>query len=139
MSDSVVQATASLQRWFTAFNACDVEGMIADTHFPHRRLSGENDFELFETADDFRANHEKTLVTRNAQGWGYNTAKAIEGVQSGPDKVHLAFTQSRCRPDGTEYHAFPTLWIFTKIDGRWGVQFRSSFLSGSVERGEPVE
>jgi hypothetical protein len=45
-----------------------------------------------------------------------------------PGKSDLAINQSRRRADGSEYNAFPTLWIFTKIDGRWGVQFRSSFL-----------
>ena len=139
MSDSIEEAKASLQRWFTAFNARDVEGMIADTHFPHRRLSGENDFQVWETADDFRANSETSLAARNAQGWGYNVTNSIVAVQSGADKVNLAFNQARCRADGTEYHAFPTLWIFTRIDGHWGVQFRSSFLSGPVERGEAVE
>ena len=138
MSDSIVQAKASLQRWFIAFNAGDVEGMIADTHFPHRRLTGDNQVQGWETADDFRGNSETNLAARKAQGWGYNVTNSIEAVQSGTDKVHLVFDQTRCRPDGTEYHSFPTLWIFTRIDDHWGVQFRSSFLSGSVERGEAV-
>ena len=57
----------------------------------------------------------------------------------GADKVHLAINYARCRADGTEYYAFPSLWIFTRIDGHWGVQFRSSFLSGPGARGEAVE
>ena len=27
-----------------------------------------------------------------------------------------------------EYNVFETLWVFALIGGRWGVQFRSSFL-----------
>ena len=54
-------------------------------------------------------------------------------AQSGPDKVHLAINQSRRRADGTEYNSFPTLWIFTRVGGRWGVQFRSSFLAEPVQ------
>ena len=139
MSDSIVQAKASFQRWLTAFNTRDVEGMIADMHFPHRRLSGENDFQVWEAADDFRANNEISIAARNTQGWGYNVANSIDAIQSGADKVHLAINYARCRADGTEYYAFPSLWIFTRIDDHWGVQFRSSFLSGPVARGEAVE
>ncbi len=103
MSDSIVQAKASFQRWLTAFNTRDVEGMIADMHFPHRRLSGENKFQVWETADDFRANNEISIAARNTQGWGFNVANSIDAVQSGADKVHLAINYARCRANGTEY------------------------------------
>ena len=55
MSDSIEQAKASFNRWNTAFNARDMGGMVAEMHFPHRRLSGENEFQEWRTADDFRA------------------------------------------------------------------------------------
>ena len=58
MSDSIQQAKAALGRWSTAGHARDMEGMIANMHFPHRRLSGENEFQVWETADDFRADNE---------------------------------------------------------------------------------
>ena len=136
MSDSTEQAKASFERWNTAFNARDMDGMIAEMHFPHRRLSGENKFEGWETPDDFRAGGENRTATRNAQGWDHTVATSAEAVQSGTDKVHLAINYSRRRADDTEYCAFPSLWIFTKVDERWGVQFRSSFLGGPVECGD---
>ena len=130
MSDSVEQAIESFERWNAAFNARDMEGMLVEMHFPHRRLSGENNFQVWEIADDFRATGgERTTATLNAEGWDHTATTSIEAVQSGADKVHLAINQSRRHADGIEYNAFPTLWIFTRIDGRWGVQFRSSFLS----------
>ena len=138
MSDSIEQAKASFERWVAAFNARDTEGMIANMHFPHQRLSGENKFQVWETADDFRADDVLRTAARNAQGWGYNVANSIEAVQSGADKVHLAINYSRRRADGTVYYTFSSLWIFTRIDELWGVQFRSSFLSGPVERGGNV-
>ena len=139
MSDSVDQAKASFERWNAAFNARDMDGMVAEMHFPHRRLSGENEFQVWETADDFRATRgENMTASLNAQGWDHTATTSIEAVQSGEDKVHLAIQQSRRRADGTEYNAFPTLWIFTRIDRRWGVQFRSSFLSEPVQPGGNV-
>ena len=134
MSESVDQAMASFERWNAAFNARDMDGMIAEMHFPHRRLSGENEFQVWMADDDFRATRgENMTASLNAQGWDHTATTSIEAVQSSANKVHLAIIQSRRRADGTEYNAFPTLWIFTRIDGRWGVQFRSSFLSEPVQ------
>jgi len=133
MSGPIEEAKASFQRWNSAFNAGDVEAAIAEMHFPHRRLSGDNEFQVWRTPDDFRATRgESLLVHLSAQAWHHTETTSIEAVQSGPDKVHLAINQSRRHADGAEYNAFPTLWIFTKINGRWGVQFRSSFLSEPV-------
>ncbi|MCH8310519.1 MAG: hypothetical protein IIB17_08500 [Chloroflexi bacterium] len=134
MSDSVEQAKASFKRWNDAFNARDRDGMVAEMHFPHRRLSGENKFQVWETADDFWASSGDNLTASlKAEGWNHTATTSIEAAQSGEDKVHLAINQSRRHADGTEYNAFPTLWIFTRIDGHWGVQFRSSFLSGAAQ------
>ena len=133
MTDSIEQAKAAFERWNAAFNARDTDAMVAEMHFPHRRLNGQNQFEVWETADDFRTTRgENMTASLSAQGWDHTATKSIEAVQAGPDKVHLAINQSRRRADGTEYNAFPTLWLFTRIDGRWGVQFRSSFLSEPV-------
>ena len=133
MSDAIERAKASFSRWNTAFNARDMDAMVAEMHFPHRRLSGENEFQVGRTEDDFRATRgDNTTASLNAQAWGHTATTSIEAVQSGADKVHLAIIQSRRRADGSEYNAFPTLWIFTMINDRWGVQFRSSFLSEPV-------
>ena len=133
MSDAIDKAKAAFERWNTAFNTGDMDRVIAEMHFPHRRLSGDNEFQVWQTEHDFRAIHGETFIAQlNAEGWDHTVTTSIEAVQSGPDKVHLAINQSRRRADGAEYNAFPTLWIFTKINGRWGAQFRSSFLSDPV-------
>ena len=66
------------------------------------------------------------------EGWCVTVTKSIAAVQSSDQKVHLVIRQSRQRKDGTEYNGFDTLWVFTKINGKWGVQFRSSFLANAV-------
>ena len=134
MSDSIEQATASFNRWKDASQARDMDAVVAEMHFPHRRLSGINEFEVWRTADDYRATRGETLTAHlSSQGWDHTATTSIDAVQSSPDKVHLAIGQSRRQADGTEHNSFPTLWIFTKINGRWGVQFRSSFLSEAVQ------
>ena len=53
MSDSIEQAQASFERWNRAFNTQDMEGVLAEMHFPHSRLSGVNEFQVWDTPDAF--------------------------------------------------------------------------------------
>jgi len=133
VTDPASEAMASFRRWNDAFNARDTEAQVAEMHFPHRRLATDNQFQVWETAGDFRAPQDGMTERLAAEGWDHTTSLSVEAVQAGPDKVHLAIRQSRQRADGSEYNGFDTLWLFTKIDGRWGVQFRSSFLANAVQ------
>ena len=128
MTDSAQEAIAAFHRWNDAWNATDIETQISQMHFPHLRLAGNNDFQSFESSNAFRVAQEGVAARLSAEGWHHTSTLSIEPVQVGPAKVHLAIRQSRQYADGTEYTGFDTLWIFTKVDGRWGVQFRSSFL-----------
>lgn len=133
MADPGAEAVAAFRRWNDAFNARDTELQITEMHFPHVRLSGANTLHYWETADDFRAQQASLTERLNAEGWDHTSTLSSEPVQTGEQKVHLAIRQSRQRADGSEYNGFDTLWIFTKLEGRWGVQFRSSFLANAAE------
>ena len=128
MTDSSQEAIAAFHKWNDAWNEGDIEIQISQMHFPHLRLSGNNDFQSFEVANDFRVAQKGVSAKLIAEGWHHTSTLSIDAVQAGPEKVHLVIRQSRQHADGTEYNGFDTLWIFTKIDGRWGAQFRSSFL-----------
>ena len=72
MSDAIEQAKASFERWNTAFNARDMDGTVAEMHFPHRRLSGDNEFQVWRTEDDYRATRGESLMAHlNAQAWDH--------------------------------------------------------------------
>ena len=129
MMDSIQEATDSFHRWNNAWNTGNVEKQIREMHFPNVRLDGENRFEMLETADEFWAQQASITARLEEEKWHQTSTLSIHATQAGPEKVHLVIRQSRQHADGIEYHGFNTLWIFTKIDGRWGVQFRSSFLS----------
>jgi len=127
MGDPAGEAIESFHKWNDAFNSRDTETQVAHMHFPHLRLAG-NRFQLWETPDDFRAGQGDLTVRLKAESWHYTETMSVKTVQSNREKVHLVIRQSRRDVNGVEYNGFDTLWIFTKIDGRWGVQFRSSFL-----------
>jgi hypothetical protein len=128
MKGSAKEAVASFRRWMVAFNTRDTEAQLAEMHFPHLRLA-QNRFQRWKTIDNFRVTQEMVTRRLNEEGWHHTASLSINLVQVGVDKVHLVIRQSRQREDGTEYNGFDTLWIFARLNGRWGVQFRSSFLT----------
>ena len=132
MNDPAREAIETFKRWAAAFNARDADAMVAEMHFPHMRLAG-TEFQTWKTSEDFHRVQDSMTEMLQEEGWHTTVTKSIEAVQMGPEKVHLVIRQSRQRADGTEYNGFDTLWIFTKIDSRWGVQFRSSFLANAVQ------
>ena len=98
MPDAIEQAKASFGRWNNAFNARDMEGMVAEMHFPHRRMAGDNEFQVWRTEADFRATRgDNATASLAAQKWHHTATTSIEVVQSSADKVHLAINQSRRR------------------------------------------
>ena len=126
MPDPVDEAIDVFTRWGDAFVAGDVDGMIANMHFPHVRLKG-SDFQTWQTEDDFRASHDQSQRVLQNEGFSSGGPESIDAIQFGPKKVHVAARISRRDTDGAEYKTFETLWIMTMIDGKWGAQFRSTF------------
>ena len=131
MNKSSLEAVESFERWAAAFNSRDADAMIDEMHFPHIRLAG-NEFQTWVTAEDFRDPQDQMTKLLLDEGWYVTVTKSITAVHSSDQKVHLVIRQSRQRKDGTEYNGFDTMWVFTKIKGKWGVQFRSSFLANAV-------
>ena len=68
---------------------------------------------------DFRA--------RATPDWDHSVLDRCEPLAASPDKVHLDVVFSRLRADGRCIETFRSLWVVTRLDGRWGAQLRSSF------------
>ena len=118
------EALGALTQFMDAWNARDLEGMDAAFHFPHVRIASGRIHVLENPAvrnDDFFDRFiEQT-------GWAYSLWDYRRAVQSTDDKVHFAVQFTRYRADDTPIGEYPSMWIVAKIDGRWGVQARSSF------------
>ena len=132
MKVSEQEAISAFHKWQAAWNAGDTETQISLMHFPHIRLDGNNRFQFYKTSNDFRTERQGDAARLNAEGWHHTSTLSIDAVQVGSEKVHVVARQSRQHADGIEYNGFDTLWIFTKIDDCWGVQFRSSFLTNTA-------
>ena len=127
------EAIDCLVRWQDAFNNRDLEGMLREMHFPHYRISSDNMFNVWETREDFSQNHYIMTKALDSEGWVKTISDSFEVFQSGFNKVHIGIKPSRINSTGESYNSFESLWIVTKLDNTWGVQFRSSFLSSVAE------
>ncbi len=133
MTDAVEEAIESYNRWLKGFNTRDRVAMVDELHFPHLRLSGTNQMQVWNTPEDINAAFDEQTRKLKEEGWVRTDSDFIEAIQSGPDKVHLTMIQSRIHRDGGKYNQFQTLWVFIRNGGRWGVKFRSSFLVNATE------
>ena len=112
---------------YDGFNKRDKDICTNLLNYPHIRL-WKNKFSIFNNKKDFLDGFDKQTENLKKEGWSHTVTLSIKVVQSDTNKVHLLLHQSRRNNKDIEYHNFHTLWIMTKIEGKWGIQFRSSFL-----------
>lgn len=121
------EAIEAVHRFIRTFNAQDHTECAKSLNYPHIRLANGR-FSRIESEEQFVEMHiagERHLAD---EGWHHTVLKELQVIHEGEDKVHIAITNDRCHDDGTVYKTFETFWIATKIDGKWGIQFRSSYL-----------
>ncbi len=133
MSDPLSEARATLARWHAALNARDHEARAAEMHFPYVRLASDSRFPEWATPAELIASEDRLTEQLREEGWITAGNASLEAVQVSRDRVHSLLTESCRHADGREYNGFQTPRIFTRRDGRRGLQFRSSFLAGSAQ------
>lgn len=114
-----------LDEFMAAFNARDVEAWIATLQFPHVRIAS-GTVAVFPDAAAFRNNFEFARFAEQT-GWSRSEWSERRVVQAGADKVHLAVRFTRFRAGGSVLAAYDSLYVVTRVAGRWGVQARSSY------------
>jgi hypothetical protein len=113
-----------LDAFMDALNAYDSAGMERCMHYPHPRIAvgkvvvydapGSNPMDLFDRL-------------KKEDGWSYSRWVKREVIQCNDDKAHVALSYTRFRADHSVIGTYESLYILTKMDGRWGIQARSSF------------
>ncbi len=121
---SIDAAMVALDAFMAAFSAQDVEAVRATFHFPHARFH-DGKVTLFINADDFSMGF--FLASADAREWARSVWDERRVIHAGPDKVHFDTQFSRLRADGSVIATYRSIYIVTRIDGRWGIQGRSSF------------
>ena len=120
--DAARAALAVMDAHLAALNAGDGDALAATLQFPHYRLASGR-LQVWETGkrylEDFRA--------RAGAGWGRSEWDFRNVLHACGDKVHVDVQFSRFAEDGARMGTFRSIWVITRIDGRWAAQLRSSF------------
>ena len=121
-ASEIAAAQGSLDAFMAAFNARDVAAYEATFNFPHVRFASGT---VTVMNPGF---HKPDMFTRGALAeWDRSAWQRRRIVHAGPDKVHIDTRFARYRKDGSLIAAFDSIYIVTRVDGRWGIQGRSSY------------
>lgn len=115
---------AVLDAFMEALNAHDASAMDATMHFPHVRFAG-GKIRIYERAGSNPM--DLFHVLREEDDWLYSRWRTRKLIQFNDDKAHIALSYTRYRRDDTVIGIYESLYILAKVDGRWGIQLRSSF------------
>ena len=67
--------------------------MLDEMHFPHIRMSGQNEIRVWNSRVDQIARHGGMTERLHSEGWIQTITSDLSAVQEGPDKGHLAMKQ----------------------------------------------
>ena len=114
-----------LDEFMRVFNARDDEAMCRTFHYPHVRFAS-GAVRTYETYEDCVEQFDFARFGERF-GWDHSRWDTRTAVQANPDKVHVLVVFSRFDADDELVAQFDSLYIVTRIDGRWGIRSRSSF------------
>lgn len=136
LSEHEAAAIDAVHRYIAGFNARDAGAMADAFNFPHIRLA-KGAFSILETREAFVAGQAAVSQRLVDEGWDHTVTESVSVVHAGDEKVHLSLEYTRRHGDGSVYSRFNTLWIATLLDGHWGIQFRSSYLTSDASTFAP--
>ena len=104
-------AQACLDAFMTAFNARDLPAFASGK--VTTILPGDMKPAMF--------------TTGSLAEWDHSAWQRRSVIHAGADKVHIDTHFARYRKDGSLIGGFDSIYIVTKLDGRWGILGRSSY------------
>lgn len=118
----IAAAQDRLDAFLLAFNARDLAAYEATFNFPHVRFAS-NTVTIINPGY-----HKPGMFERGALAdWHHSAWDRRDVIHAGADKVHIDTRFSRYRKDGSLLGGFDSIYIVTRLEGRWGIQGRSSF------------
>jgi len=119
---AIQNAIAVVDAHMAALNARNPDAIAASLHFPHYRLAG-SVFMVWETP----ATYLDDSFARAGEGWARSQWNRQDVIHAEAEKVHLDMEFTRFHADGSDLGTFRSIWVITRIQGRWAAQLRSSF------------
>lgn len=122
-------AFAAVEYFFGAFNANDRFALSYVNHVPQAAIVYEDNRFVF--ADTMNSPLIETDFDglREREDWSRSEYADIAVRGATPDRVIFELTFERINSAGDVYMRIPATWVIARIDGRWGMQFRSLMAS----------
>jgi len=120
------QGCAALDDFMKTFNSGDGKAWAATLNFPHVRLAG-NKVQVWNTPAEYAASNDVAELAKS-KGWAYTKWTTRILVQKSDDKLHFTTQFTRYTAQHKPIGTYDSLYILTKQNGRWGTQFRSSYV-----------
>lgn len=118
----IAAAQGRLDAFMAAFNGRDLKAYEDTFNFPHVRFAS-NKVTIINPGY-----HKPEMFTAGAlSDWDHSAWQRRDVIHAGADKVHIDTRFSRFRKDGSVIGGFDSIYIVTRLEGRWGIQGRSSF------------
>ena len=120
---SINAAQSVLDDFMREFNNRNLPGLAKTLNYPHVRFAS-GTVEVFSSSEEF--SNRPIYTSLIASGWDHSHWLTREVVLASPKKIHIATTFSRFDQNNQVIGTYQSLYIVTMIDGRWGIQARSS-------------
>ena len=118
----IAAAQERLDAFMKAFNVRDLTAFEATFNFPHVR------FASGKVTIINPGYHKPEMFERGALAeWDHSAWQRRDVIHAGAEKVHIDTHFARYRKDGSLIGGFDSIYIVTLLDGRWGIQGRSSY------------
>ena len=124
--ESAAAAVSTIESFIASINAGDASGMHELLHLPHIRISG-GGVAIWHNRAELEATYLRDFYARAGDDWHHTVLDSAEVLHSSEHKVHVLIQFTRYATDGNAIATYRSLWIMTRVDGRWGAQARSSF------------
>ena len=120
---AVTEATETITQFFNAFNAADNQALQEVMHIPQIMLNQE----FFIHAEDTSSPLVNVAFERlrEQENWLRSEAIDLQFTHATPSRVFFEFAFERYDQNNSKYRTVPALWVLSKRDNRWGVDFRS--------------
>ena len=121
------QVLAELDTWMSAFNAKDLVDWSKTHNFPHVRIAG-GKLTYWHSRKEYIEHFSKPDMFESLEELGWNHSKWVSRDFDliTKDKVHVSVVFQRYNSDNNPHSRFEALYILTKENEKWGIQFRSS-------------
>lgn len=120
---AVEAAMQTLDAFMLAFNNRDMQAWSETLNYPHVRFASDS-VTVWDDGPEF--NKRAPFAALADTGWDHSHWLQRKVVLASARKVHLATVFARFNAANEIIGTYESLYIVTKVDGRWGIQARSS-------------